>query len=270
MKSSIIDIKSIINSKNKSSNNWEKHNFLFEKISNILKKKISEFNNNFKNILLLSSDAGEALKIILDTNPEKVLFCSPFRNLLDKSSSKNNVQKVESHFNKIPCKNSKFDLIISNLCLHSIDDKKTHFESLHGLLNEDGLIICNFFSGETLKELRHSLYLTDEKIFKGIYMRIPKNIEMIEVSDILAATGFKELVSEKINYKIYYQNVRKIIEDLKGTGDNCLLMSRVFGLITNNYINTLNEIYKNEFQDLEGLKLNCDIVSVCGWKNKKR
>ena len=101
-------------------------------------------------------------------------------------------------------------------------------------------------------------------------MRIPKNIEMIEVSDILAATGFKELVSEKINYKIYYQNVRKIIEDLKGTGENCLLKSRMKGLITNNYINTLNEIYKNEFQDLEGLKLNCDIVSVCGWKNKKR
>ena len=270
MKSSIIDIKSIINSKNKSHKNWDKYNFLFKKISKILEKKILELNNSFKNILLLSADAGEALKVVLNANPEKVMFCSPYRNLLQKQSSKSNVQKIESYFDKIPCGNSTFDLIISNLCLHSVDDKRKHFEDLHALLNEDGLIICNFFSGDTLKELRRSLYLTDEKIFKGIYMRIPKNIQMIEVSDILAGIGFKELVSEKINYKIYYRNVRKILEDLKGTGENCLLKSRMKGLITNNYLNNLDKNYKKEFEESEGLRLNCDIVSVCGWKNKKR
>lgn len=269
MKSNIIDIKSIINSKNKSSKNWDKHNFLFKKISIILENKLSELNNNFKNILLLSSDAGEALKIILKMNPEKVLFCSPFRNLLNKSILKNNVQKIESHFDKIPCKNLKFDLIISNLCLHNIDDKKSHFQDLHSLLNEEGLIICNFFSGETLKELKQSLYLTDEIIFKGIYMRIPKNPEMVEVSDQLTEIGYKELVSEKINYKIYYQNVRKILDDLKGTGENCLYKSRMKGLITYNYLKKLDQVYKTNFQEAGGLKLNCDIISVCGWKNKK-
>ena len=246
MESSIIDIKSIINSKNQSSKNWNNHNFLFEKIALILEKKLLELNNKFKNILLLSNDAGEALEIILNANPEKVIFCSPFRNLLYKSNSKQNVQKIESNFDRIPCKNLTFDLIISNLCLHNINNRKTHFKDLHELLNEDGLIICNFFGGDTLKELKHSLYLTDEKIFNGIYMRIPQNPQMIEVSNLFAEIGFKELVSEKINYQIYYHNVRKILDDLKGTGENCSLKNRMKGMITNNYINTLNEFYKKK------------------------
>ena len=100
-------------------------------------------------------------------------------------------------------------------------------------------------------------------------MRIPKNPEMVEVSDQLTEIGYKELVSEKINYKIYYQNVRKILDDLKGTGENCLYKSRMKGLITYNYLKKLDQVYKTNFQEAGGLKLNCDIISVCGWKNKK-
>ena len=36
---SLIDINSLINSKNKSSKNWYKHNFLFNKISEAIRRK---------------------------------------------------------------------------------------------------------------------------------------------------------------------------------------------------------------------------------------
>ena len=51
---SLIDIDSLINSKNKSSKNWYEHNFLFNKISELLGEKLKELGNNYDKILLLS------------------------------------------------------------------------------------------------------------------------------------------------------------------------------------------------------------------------
>ena len=51
-------------------------------------------------------------------------------------------------------------------------------------------------------ELRNSLISTDEKLFNGAFMRLPINPRMVDVSDLLGQVGFKELVSEKISYKI--------------------------------------------------------------------
>ena len=268
-KSSLIDINSLINSKNKSSKNWNKHHFLFDKVSNLLEEKLRELGNNYDKILLLSSDAGESLENISKLTFTNLVFLSPYRNLLDKKKIQSNkILKVESYFENLPLKDEKFDLIISNLCINNITDRKRHLNELFQLLKVDGLFICNFFGENTMYELRNSLIATDEKLFNGAFMRLPVNLKMVDISDLLGQVGFKELVSEKISYKIYYKNIRKIFEDLKGIGENKILCNRKKSLMTNNYLNTLNNEYTKKFSDEDGLRLSCDVVSVSSWKNK--
>ncbi len=266
---SLIDINSLINSKNKSSKNWYEHNFLFNKISELLGEKLKELGCNYDKILLLSSDAGESLENTIKVSFSKLIFLSPYRNLLNKKNNKSNkILKVESHFENLPLKNEKFDLIISNLCINSIIDKKKHLNVIYQLLKVNGLLVCNFFGERTMYELRDSLFSTDEKLFNGAFMRLPINLKMVEISDLLGQVGFDELVSETISYKIYYKNIRKIFEDLKGIGENKILSDRKKSLMTNNYLNTLNNEYKKKFSDENGLRLSCDVVSVSCWKNK--
>ena len=81
---SLIDIDSLINSKNKSSKNWYKHNFLFNKISELLGEKLKELGSNYDKILLLSSDAGESLENTIKVSFSKLIFLSPYKNLLNK------------------------------------------------------------------------------------------------------------------------------------------------------------------------------------------
>ena len=266
---SLIDINSLINSKNKSSKNWYEHNFLFDKISKLLEEKLKELGNNFEKILLLSADAGESLEYTSKLTFTKLVFLSPYRNLLNKKKIKSNkILKVESYFENLPLKNEKFDLIISNLCINNIVDKKRHLNKLFQLLKVNGLFICNFFGERTMYELRDSFLSTDEKLFNGAFMRLPVNLKMVDISDLLGQVGFKELVSETISYKIYYKNIRKIFEDLKGIGENKILSNRKKSLMTNNYLNTLNNEYKKKFSDENGPRLSCDVVSVSSWKNK--
>ena len=266
---SLIDINSLINSKNKSSKNWYEHNFLFNKISKLLGEKIKELGSNYDKILLLSSDAGESLKNTIEVSFSRLIFLSPYRNLLNKKKIQSNkILKVESHFENLPLKNEKFDLIISNLCINNIVDKKKHLNKIFQLLKVNGLFICNFFGERTMHELRDSLLSADEKLFNGAFMRLPVNLKMVDFSDLLGQVGFQELVSETISYKIYYKNIRKMFEDFKGIGENKILSNRKKSLMTNNYLNTLNNEYRKKFSDENGLRLSCDVVSVSSWKNK--
>ena len=266
---SLIDINSLIDSKNKSSKNWYEHNFIFNKISKLLGEKLKELGSNYDKILLLSSDAGESIENIIEVSFTKLIFLSPYRNLLNKKKNQSNkILKIESYFENLPLKNEKFDLIISNLYINHIIEKKSHLSKLFDLLNADGLFICNFFGEKTMFELRDSLLSTDEKLFNGAFLRLPTNLKMVDISDLLGQVGFKDLVSEKISYKIYYKNIRKIFEDLKGIGENKILCNRKKSLMTNNYLNTLNNEYKKKYSDENGLRLSCDVVSVSSWKNK--
>ena len=49
---------------------------------------------------------------------------------------------------------------------------------------------------------------------------------MVNISDQLSSSGFKELVSENINFKVYYNSVLQILKDIKGIGENNTLISR--------------------------------------------
>ncbi len=266
----IVDLDFLINSKNKSSRNWNNHNFLFHKLSEILSLKLNELNSNFENILLLSADCDEALRTLKKKDFKNLVFISPYEKLLKRTkNNQDNILKVQSNFENLPCSNGKFNLIVSNLCLHTINEKKNHLIKIYDLLSEDGLFLCNFFGEGTLHELKNSLFKADEKIFNGIFMRFAPSLKMVEVSDLLSQIGFKELVSEKISYKIFHNHVIKILEDLKGMGEKNVLKNRKKGLITKNYIEILNKFYKENYISKNGLEISCDVISICGWKNKK-
>ena len=125
MNDNIIDIKSLIDSKNRSCKSWEKHNFLFKKLSKVILLKPNELRSNYKDILLLSADAGEALTEISKINCNRIVFLSPYLKLLERDNSKTKkIFKINGHFESLPLKNEKFDLIVSNLYLHTINKKK--------------------------------------------------------------------------------------------------------------------------------------------------
>ena len=48
MNDNIIDIKSLIDSKNRSCKSWEKHNFLFKKLSKVILSKLNELKSNYE------------------------------------------------------------------------------------------------------------------------------------------------------------------------------------------------------------------------------
>ena len=266
----IFDTKSLIKSKDKASKSWDKHNFIFIKFADIFLEKLKETNISFKNILLISSDFDETYKKLMNFDFQSLTYLSQYKSFLDKLKvSKKNIFKKLINLDNLKQfeGNQKFDLIICNFNFHNINDKLNYSKNLNKLLSDDGMLFCNFFGENSLFELRNSLIKTDEKIFKGVFSRMPPTLKMIDASNIFSSTGFNEIVSETINYDIYYKNAKEILKDINGIGESSCLTYRKKSLLSRNYLKTLNNIYSNEYINKDSLlKVSCNIVSMTMWK----
>ena len=174
--------------------------------------------------------------------------------------------KIYSSFETCPFKNESFDLVICNFCFHNINKKKDYLDNLKRILRKNGLLICNYFGENSLIELKNSFLLTDQKVYRGSFLRFPKSITLVEFSQMLIQTGFKEIVTEKINYDIFYENVLSLLRDIKGMGETGFhSVPKKMGI---KYYRELNNVYKQSFVNKDSkLKASCEIISSSCWKS---
>ena len=89
---------------------------------------------------------------------------------------------------------------------------------------------------------------------------------MVHVVDLLNRIGYKEIVSEVWDYKVFYNNTLTLLEDIRGIGENTVFERRNKGLKTRNYLEKLNQIYKKNFTQDKKIISTCNIVSLTSWK----
>ena len=100
-------------------------------------------------------------------------------------------------------------------------------------------------------------------------IEFPKVDLMADFSNLLAGIGYNEIVTEKINFDIFYKNIIGILKDINNMGEKIPIKEKK-EKISKTYINFLNKIYIKEFanQNLQ-LKVTLDIISISSWKQLK-
>ena len=220
----------------------------------------------FKDVLVITSHFDETISEISNIPHTNMSYLSQYKSFIENINLKN-IHKVFSPFEKIPFKEESFDLVVCNFCFHNISSKIEYLKNLKKILKNGGLLICNYFGEDSLVELKNSFILTDEKIYGGSFLRFPKNLKLVEFSGMLANQGFSEIITEKINFEIFYNNVFQILKDIKGIGEDGFRNEKK-KKISRLYLKELDKVYKNNFSNADSkLQVTCEIVSSSSWKN---
>ena len=258
-----------IEEKNKAFKKWKADNFFFKSFSKILYRKILELKPEFDNILLLSSDLNETAEEISKIRFKKLIYLSQYK-IFEKEFFKNKPYNlIFSDFDYLPLKRKSFDLVICNFCTNKVFEKKIFLKKILDILTDDGLFVCNFFGEQTLSELRHCFFIADDKFLNGAFDRIPKIDSMANFSNLLAEIGYNEIVTEKVNFDIFYQNIMHILKDIKNIGEKIPIKEQK-EKVSKTYLKFLNKIYKKEFADENSqLRVTLDIISISCWKQLK-
>uniref|UniRef100_A0A8C3IGJ6 Arginine-hydroxylase NDUFAF5, mitochondrial n=1 Tax=Chrysemys picta bellii TaxID=8478 RepID=A0A8C3IGJ6_CHRPI len=122
----------------------------------------------------------------------------------------------------LPFKEDTFDLVVSSLSLHWVNDLPRAFREIHQVLKPDGVFIGAMFGGETLYELRCSLQLAELEREGGFSPHVSPFTDVTDLGHLLGRAGFNTLTVDTDEIQVNYPGMFEVMEDLQGMGEsNC-------------------------------------------------
>ncbi|MDA9640646.1 hypothetical protein N9S75_01165 [Pelagibacteraceae bacterium] len=82
------------------------------------------------------------------------------------------------------------------------------------LLSKDGLILINFFSENSLLELKEMFSSVESELYNGISQRFMPVVDIRDIGDLMNNLGFSDTVVSRENLKYFYPNFRDILRHL--------------------------------------------------------
>jgi len=166
----------------------------------------------------------------------------------------------------LPFAPQDFDLVISILNLHSVNDLPGTLVQIRQSLKPDGLFIGCMFGGDTLTELRRALYAADEKILGGLTPRVFPLPDYSQAATLLQRTGFALPVVDTDRFSVNYRKLGRLIGDIRDLGESNILQSRSNTVLTKGYMRDLEKNYRDSFTNISSkLTASFEILWMTGW-----
>ena len=139
-----------------------------------------------------------------------------------------------------------FDLIISLLSLHFINNPPSFLQQVKHLLNKEGLFLASFFGEEHLPELFLATQQAENFLHQRISARMPPLIGLKTATHLLAKVGFASPLAMLDVMKIQYSQLKQLLQDLKIMGCSNILFARPKKFITKIFLHTIEKFYSKQ------------------------
>ncbi|MCE2993434.1 MAG: hypothetical protein ACK5WS_02460 [Alphaproteobacteria bacterium] len=203
-----------------------KHTQIFDRAFHIKRiEKSIDLANDDKLISYVSNTLIERINLLIETfkpNIKSVLLIGFTKEL---ASNLKNYEITDLKYTDEELLNLdvKFDLIISNLSLHMVNDITQTLSKYKNMLNESGFFVGTLFGGNTLKSLRTFLLNAELHATHGASPRVIPFIEIKDAGTLLQRAGFKDVISDSEEVTIHYQSALQAAKHLQAIGQsNCL------------------------------------------------
>lgn len=175
--------------------------------------------------------------------------------------------KVQSDEEFIPFLDHSFDLVISNLNLHWVNDLPGTLFQIRNILKESGLFIASFFGENSLYEIKEVLIKTESDLNKNINFHISPTISAEMLTSLMKRAGFKDIVVDKNTITTIYDNPYKVLSDIRSMGEsNCMNGGKV-RYLRKDVLHEFSKNYFKMFSDRKG-QITCsyDLLTCVGYR----
>ncbi|NWH65685.1 NDUF5 hydroxylase, partial [Geococcyx californianus] len=171
----------------------------------------------------------------------------------------------------LPFKEDTFDLVVSSLSLHWVNDLPKAFKEIHQVLKPDGVFIGAMFGGDTLYELRCSLQLAELEREGGFSPHVSPFTAVSDLGHLLSRAGFNTLTVDTDEIQVNYPGLFEVMEDLQGKYilcGNCIFSAwNRKPLLHRETMLAAAAIYKEMYGNSDGsVPATFQIYYVIGWK----
>ncbi len=220
---------------------------LADEAADALAERLAAVNRRFENALDLNSRVGSA---------------GPLRALAQSWTVATPDAVDEEH---LPYAPESFDLVVSTLSLHAVNDLPGALAQIRRVLKPDGLFLGALFGGETLTELRQAFAAAEVETRGGASPRVAPFAEVRSLGGLLGRAGFALPVADMERTIIRYSDLARLFSDLRALGETNVLAERSLSLLSPRTLTALTRSYIDKFSEGGKLRATFDIVYLTAW-----
>lgn len=166
----------------------------------------------------------------------------------------------------LPFAPASFDLIVSPLALHWVNDLPGALIQLRHALKPDGLLLGSLFGGATLNELRLSLIEAESELTGGAGPRVAPFADLQDLAGLLQRAGFALPAADRDVVTVRYAEPMRLLADLRAMGETAALRERSPRGLSRRILTRAFETYRQRFSDADGRVLaTFEILTATGW-----
>ncbi|XP_024415157.1 arginine-hydroxylase NDUFAF5, mitochondrial isoform X1 [Desmodus rotundus] len=166
----------------------------------------------------------------------------------------------------LPFRENTFDLVVSSLSLHWVNDLPGALEQIHYVLKPDGVFIGAMFGGDTLYELRCSLQLAETEREGGFSPHVSPFTAVNDLGHLLGRAGFNTLTVDTDEIQVNYPGMFELMEDLQGMGESNCAWNRK-ALLHRDTMLAAAAVYREMYRNEDGsVPATYQIYYMIGWK----
>ena len=239
------------------------HDFLIGEIGERLADRLDDVTRRFPRALDLGCHGGQVGRLLHGRGGIETLVQCDLSPQMARRAGGLGLAASEEF---LPFANASFDLVLSCLSLHWVNDLPGALVQVRRALKPDGLFLAAMLGGETLKELRTALAESEISEEGGLSPRISPFADVRDAGDLLGRAGFALPVVDVDTVMVSYADPLELMADLRGMGETNAVAERRKGLSRRATLMNATARYRDQFADEGGrIPATFQVIYLTAW-----
>jgi NADH dehydrogenase [ubiquinone] 1 alpha subcomplex assembly factor 5 len=253
--------------RNRAASTFAAHRFLFDAVGDQMLERLGDVKREFLSVLDLGCHGGVlANKLAAQNSSRFVVRADMAENFVRQVSHGAGCGVVlDEEF--LPFAPASFDLIVSNLSLHWVNDLPGTLLQIKQCLKPDGMFMAALLGGNTLHELRDCLLRAEQLVSGGVSPRLSPTLDLRDAAGLLQRAGFALPVADGDSFTVTYGDMFALLRDLRGMGETHAGMACAKTPTRRALFLEAARLYAEKYAEADGrITATFDIVWLCGWR----
>ncbi len=166
----------------------------------------------------------------------------------------------------LPFRDASFNLIVSGLALHRVNDLPGSLIQIRRALAPDGLFMAAALGARALSELREALIEAEGEMEGGASPRVSPFGDVRAYGALLQRAGFALPVADAEILKVVYPSPREVMREVRALGGGNVLMARKREPLPRRTLERAEQIYRARHGTPDGkVTATFEFVFMSGW-----
>jgi SAM-dependent methyltransferase len=243
---------------------WGRAAFLKHEVADRLIDRLDDIRRSFPLALDLGMHGDEVAAALAGRTRVERLIRADLAFGFARRSNGPAVVADEEH---LPFKSATFDLVLSAVALHWVNDLPGTLIQINRILKPDGLLLAAMLGGATLWQLRQALAAAESEVEGGLSPRVSPFADLRDAAGLLQRAGFALPVADSETIDVEYDDALALMRDLGAMGESNLAVERRGRFTRRSTLLRAAEIYGERFATGSGrVVASFEVLYLHGWR----